>query len=413
MTSRVYRIAADRLMLCVNAANIDKDLRWIQSHLPEHAEAQDRSDDTGLLALQGPRSAAVLTALCDDPALASLRRFRFGSFELAERKALVSRTGYTGADGFEIYLNAQDTGFVYDALLEKGSGEGLEPAGLGARDTLRLEAALPLYGHELDDTTSPLEAGLERFVKREAGGFIGSRAIERRATRGATRQLVGLQVEGRRIARAGDDVVSGARTRGNRHVRCALSHPRLPHRARLRPAAVRHLRYDPRGGDAWKDGAGTSCVHALCRSRRNDRRDPLSGGNRSVSEYEFPEDCRYSEEDEWVRREGERFRLGITDYAQCQLGDVVFIELPDIGTAVSPDKSFGVIESVKAVSDLFSPVAGEVVEVNHSLTDAPEKVNENCYGEGWILVIEHKETSKFDALMDASAYRSFVDKRED
>lgn len=132
-----------------------------------------------------------------------------------------------------------------------------------------------------------------------------------------------------------------------------------------------------------------------------------------MSEYEFPEDCRYSEEDEWVRREGERFRVGITDYAQCQLGDVVFIELPDIGTAVSPGKSFGVIESVKAVSDLFSPVAGEVVEVNDSLTDAPEKVNENCYGEGWILVIEHKETSKFDALMDASAYRSFVDKRED
>ena len=132
-----------------------------------------------------------------------------------------------------------------------------------------------------------------------------------------------------------------------------------------------------------------------------------------MSEYEFPEDCRYSEEDEWVRQEGERFRLGITDYAQCQLGDVVFIELPEVGTAVNPGESFGVIESVKAVSDLFSPIAGKVVEINDSLNDAPEKVNENCYGEGWILVVEHDGASGFDSLMDASAYRSFVDKRED
>ena len=130
-----------------------------------------------------------------------------------------------------------------------------------------------------------------------------------------------------------------------------------------------------------------------------------------MSEYEFPEDCRYGKTDEWVREEDGRVRLGGTDYAQCQLGDVVFVELPEVGAAVSPGTSFGVIESVKAVSDLFSPIEGEVVEVNSALEDAPEKVNESCYGEGWILVIEPKDASSVAGLMDPSAYRAHVDDR--
>ncbi len=209
----VYREAEDALFLCVNAANIEKDLKWVQAHAPAGAEVVDRSAQTALLALQGPESAALLAAVTtpetDARPVADLSRFTFARYAIAGVPAMVSRTGYTGSDGFELYLPAEGAVAVFDALLEAGAARGLVPAGLGARDTLRLEAALPLYGHELDDTTSPLEAGLGRFVKRETGGFVGAEAIEGRENDGRTRQLVGFVVDGRGIARAGYPIAIG------------------------------------------------------------------------------------------------------------------------------------------------------------------------------------------------------------
>jgi aminomethyltransferase len=196
----VYRLAADRLFLCVNAANVAKDLAWIRTHAGG-AAVEDRSAATGLLALQGPSSAAVLARLADAD-VARLGRFSFAEAKLAGRPALVSRTGYTGSDGFELYVAADDAAPLFEALLEAGRHEPIVPAGLGARDTLRLEAALPLYGHELDDDTSPLEAGLDRFVKLEQGGFIGAEAIARGAREGLRRRLVGFELLERGIARA-------------------------------------------------------------------------------------------------------------------------------------------------------------------------------------------------------------------
>jgi aminomethyltransferase len=193
------------VLVCVNAANIAKDHDWMKAHASPGAGIDDRSEATGMLALQGPASVGILSGLVPDDRrdrIAALRRFRFETFSVAGRSALVSATGYTGAPGFELYLDAGDTVSVFEALLEAGSGAGLEPAGLGARDTLRLEAALPLYGHELDDETSPLEAGLDRFVKRDQGGFIGAEAIERREAAGRKRQLVGFELVGKGIARA-------------------------------------------------------------------------------------------------------------------------------------------------------------------------------------------------------------------
>jgi aminomethyltransferase len=201
----VYRLAEDALFLCVNAANVEKDYRWIVRHAPAEAGVRNTSDATGLLALQGPVSAELLTKLCSGP-VAELARYRFERFEVAGCDALVSRTGYTGSDGFEIYLEAPDCERVFETLLGEGEPLGLVAAGLGARDTLRLEAALPLYGHELDEDTSPLEAGLERFVKLEAGGFIGAEALRRRRAEGLERRLVGFELEQRGVARAGHPV---------------------------------------------------------------------------------------------------------------------------------------------------------------------------------------------------------------
>jgi aminomethyltransferase len=204
----VSRVAGDALFLCVNAANIEKDWRWIVRHAGG-AQARDESEATGLLALQGPRAAAVLAGLCD-PDPRPLRRFRFLEGKVAGAPALVSRTGYTGSDGFELYLPARQTETVFDALLAAGA----RPAGLGARDTLRLEAALPLYGHELDDETTPLEAGLERFVKLAAGGFLGAEALRRQAEAGVPRRLVGFVLDGRGVARAGHPLASEGREIG-------------------------------------------------------------------------------------------------------------------------------------------------------------------------------------------------------
>jgi glycine cleavage system H protein len=126
----------------------------------------------------------------------------------------------------------------------------------------------------------------------------------------------------------------------------------------------------------------------------------------------FPEDVRYTKDHEWIRAKGNQFVVGITDFAQDQLGDVVFVELPDVGDLVKKGESFGVVESTKAVSELFAPVSGKVVEVNDPLTDAPETINEDPYEEGWMIVVEPSDAKEVEALMDASAYKAFVEEQE-
>ncbi|MCH2171280.1 glycine cleavage system aminomethyltransferase GcvT [Myxococcota bacterium] len=210
----VYRTGEQSLMLCVNAANIEKDFSWVVEHAPENAAIRNASDETGLLALQGPASQSILADLTPTD-LEDLRRYRFTTGPVADRKAMISRTGYTGSDGFEIYVRASDLEEVFEALLERGASKGLEPAGLGARDTLRLEAGMPLYGHELDDDTSPLEAGLGRFVEPKPEGFLGSNAIEQLRANGLSRQLVGFEVDGKGVARAGYEVEKSGKIIGS------------------------------------------------------------------------------------------------------------------------------------------------------------------------------------------------------
>ncbi|HEX9050949.1 MAG TPA: glycine cleavage system protein GcvH [Anaeromyxobacter sp.] len=127
---------------------------------------------------------------------------------------------------------------------------------------------------------------------------------------------------------------------------------------------------------------------------------------------DFPEDLRYTREHEWARKKGSNFVVGITDFAQQQLGDVVYVELPGVGDPVKKGESFGVVESTKAVSELFAPVSGKVVEVNEPLSDAPETVNDDPYEEGWMIVIEPSDPKELESLMDAKAYRAFVEEHE-
>ena len=130
-----------------------------------------------------------------------------------------------------------------------------------------------------------------------------------------------------------------------------------------------------------------------------------------MAEYEIPNDLRYSNDDEWVRQDDDSVTVGITDYAQQQLGDIVFFELPEVGRTLDKGEPFGVVESVKAVSDLCAPISGVVAGVNEVLMERPEIANEDCYGEGWILAVEGTDGEEYEALLDASAYRKHVEER--
>ncbi|MEE2672218.1 MAG: glycine cleavage system aminomethyltransferase GcvT [Myxococcota bacterium] len=219
----VYRLGEDEIMLCVNASNIAKDHAWILAHAGSTV-VEDRSAETGLLALQGP-AASLLMQEVAGPGVLALRRFGFASLEVSGVRAVVSNTGYTGSPGYEIYLEAASTEAVFERLLEAGSSAGVVAAGLGARDTLRLEAALPLYGHELDDDTSPLQAGLDRFVKVQAAGFVGAEAIAARAAAGHPQVLVGFELEDRGVARAGHAILRDGESVG--HVTSGAPSPTL------------------------------------------------------------------------------------------------------------------------------------------------------------------------------------------
>lgn len=212
----VYRLAEDAYLLVLNAANTEKGLAHIRA---EHAnfegdvEVEDVSEQTALLALQGPRALEIAQAVAPElrHALAELRPQRFlrpeaGAF-LGCQRALLSATGYTGEPGLEIYCEPERVEHVWDALMEAGEPLGLQPAGLGARDTLRLEAGFCLYGHELSEERTPLEAGLGWTVKLQKGDFIGREALARQKEAGPEQRLVGFVMEERGIPRQGYPIV--------------------------------------------------------------------------------------------------------------------------------------------------------------------------------------------------------------
>jgi aminomethyltransferase len=185
-----YCLAPDQFLFCVNASNEDKDHRWMTQHAAG-AEVINRSAEFAQLALQGPKAPIILQPLTTID-LATLESFNAIEGEIAGARALVSRTGYTGEDGFEIYLAPSAAERVWDRLLGTGAPQGLVPVGLGARDTLRLEKGLMLYGNDIDEETTPLEAGLGWVVKLGKGDFIGREPLLRQKAEGLRRRLVGL-----------------------------------------------------------------------------------------------------------------------------------------------------------------------------------------------------------------------------
>jgi len=208
----LYRLGEDRFMLTVNAANIDKDWAWVTEHGKE-AGWRNVSAETALLAVQGPRAERIVQGLADRD-VTGIRYYRFVEERVAGVRALISRTGYTGEDGFELYVAAGDAERLWFALMEAGAAEGIAPVGLGARDTLRLEMRYALYGNDIDATTNPLEAGLGWVVKLAKDDFVGRAAIARVKAAGPERKLVGFEMVDRAVARHGYKILKDAREVG-------------------------------------------------------------------------------------------------------------------------------------------------------------------------------------------------------
>ncbi|HXI11906.1 MAG TPA: glycine cleavage system aminomethyltransferase GcvT [Thermoanaerobaculia bacterium] len=210
----IYRNGVEDYLIVVNASNAEKDYDWFaRAGQGMDVEIVNRSSDYAQLALQGPLAEEILQPLTELD-LPSIKYYRFAHGRVDGIPALVSRTGYTGEDGFEIYLAPDEASGLFRTLLEKGKGSGIVPCGLGARDTLRLESKMALYGNDIDDTTTPLEADLGWIVKLDKGAFNGSDVLAKEKNEGTARKLVGFEMIDRGIARHGHTIVDGGREIG-------------------------------------------------------------------------------------------------------------------------------------------------------------------------------------------------------
>jgi aminomethyltransferase len=205
----VYKLEEQDYLLVLNAANTTKDLAWMRQHAaPFEVEVDDESEQWAQLALQGPQATETLKQLTSAD-IGGLKYFRFVVDRVVDVECIISRTGYTGEDGFELYVPPADASRLWYALLGAGAPQGIVPVGLGARDTLRLEAKMTLYGNDIDESTTVLEADLGWIVKLKKGEFLGRDVLARQATEGVERKLVGFEMRERSIARKGHAAFHG------------------------------------------------------------------------------------------------------------------------------------------------------------------------------------------------------------
>jgi aminomethyltransferase len=198
----VYRMGDNHFFICANASNQDKDYAWIRNHAVPNSEVLFRSPEFAQMALQGPRGLQILQPLVNVN-LSQMKYYWFAQGKCCGENAIISRTGYTGEDGFEVYCDPKQAETIWTRIMESGKPHGIQPAGLAARNTLRLEAKMTLYGHEIDDTTTVLEADLAWICKLGKGEFIGRQTLLRQKEEGLKRILTGFEMVGRGIARDG------------------------------------------------------------------------------------------------------------------------------------------------------------------------------------------------------------------
>ena len=376
-----YRLGHGQFYLVVNASNRDAVYGWLKEREPRGCEVRDASDEYGLVAVQGPRSLERL-GLDDAPA------FSHAMGEIDGIEVMVARTGYTGEQGVELCCAVDDAVRLWDAILARG----VTPCGLGARDTLRLEVCYPLHGNDITPETDAISAGLGWACALDTD-FTGAETLRRIKEEGPARKLVPFVMEERAVPRQGMPIEGGGEVTSGTHS------PMLDQGIGMGyvPRRVRHTRVRARDRRPRQVAA-----------RAGRQEADLPEGELVPAAESYPDDLRYHPEHDWARVDGDEATLGVTWFAQDSLGELVHYEAPEAGMTVAKDSSYGEVESVKAVSDIVAPLSGEVLEVNAKVVDAPETVNDDPYGEGWLIRIRMSDTSELDALMDAEAYRAHV-----
>jgi len=211
----LYKFPDGSYLFCVNASNASKDYEWLINAKGDYdVQIIDRSPEFAQIAIQGPESAVILSETAGFD-LSSIKRFRFGQFSLNGVELIIARTGYTGEDGFEIFMPWNEAETLWRGLTEKGQPFGIKPCGLGARDTLRIEMGYSLYGHEIDEDINPLEAGLERYVKMDSEDFLGKDALAKALERGLSHKIIGFEMIDRGIPRQGYGIFKNDKLLGN------------------------------------------------------------------------------------------------------------------------------------------------------------------------------------------------------
>ena len=312
----------------------------------------DRRRSTAMIAVQGPRAIELAGHAVGQAFVSSIAGRGCAEVEWEGEMLFASRTGYTGEDGLELVVSAQAGPELWRRLLVAG----IQPCGLGARDTLRLEAALLLYGNDMGVETNHYEVGLGWAVSLDDDAdFVGRQALLRIRESGRKRALVCLKALDRGIMRAGYSILHSGSQAGKVSSGGFSPHLGGEHRPGIPAPAAGE------GGDGASGGrTGQAAASASGGTSLLQAREVLY---RERGEVPNPSDLRYTQEHEWVRVEDGEGTIGITDYAQDQLGDIVYVDLPTIGTQIVATQKFGEIESVKAISDLNSPATGEIVAV--------------------------------------------------
>ena len=386
----IYHLPGDRWLVIHNAANADKDFERLQAVAGD--AASEVTPQTVMLAVQGPDAVALLSSVLGE-GFAALEQRDCAELDWQGTPVLVARTGYTGEDGGECIVGAEQASALWDALLEGGA----TPVGLGARDTLRLEggAAAARQRHRRDHAPLRGRPGLRREPRRRgavhgprgAGGGEGAAPhAAARAPHGAGARCAAIRLRGARAGRGG--------ARGKAHQRGLQPQlaPRHRHGLPSRPAC-----------ESRRQSHGR---RARSRTPRRGRATPVLP-EAEAAMTETLSDLLYTSDHEWVRRDEaspDEAVIGITDFAQDQLGDVVYLDLPTAGDSVSAGERFGEIESVKTVSDLYAPISGEVLAANGELEEQPELVNDSPYEDGWLIRLRIADDSELDGLLDAGAY---------
>ena len=322
---------------------------------------------------------------------------RVAAARIGGRPALVCGTGYTGEDGVELLIDPEVAPAIWAELLDAG----VVPCGLGARDTLRLEVCFHLHGNDLTPERNPIEAGLG-WCCVEATGFVGSEAVAARARRGhrprswprSRSRAPASRAQGNPVLAGGEPVGDGhqrhllalARGRASGWPTCAPTSPSREPRSRSTCAAsVAPARIASK--PLYREGEAEPWPRRTTPTSCSTTTSTTGPGSRATSTPIF----------------------GITWYAQDSLGEVVFYDPPEVGATIAKDASYAEVESVKAVSDVIAPLSGEIVEVNDALGDAPEKINEDPYGEGWLVKVKLTAPGEAEALLGAAEYRKLLE----